>query len=275
MYMEKTNWPNGKKCAVMVTVNLNAELFWLQLDPNCVNMPKTLSMGQYGMTRGLERVLNVLKKYRIKATFFTPGRVAELYADEMKVIHKEGHELAVSSYENENMALFSSEEQEESIQKSIEAIKKSCGSTPRGFRAPVGELTLETLRAAQKLGMKYSSNLSDDDRPYRKEIGTGTPLLEIPIHWALYDLPYFAFNYKPAFPKGQGRIANYTGVLNNWKDEFYGYYHYGLCYVLQIDPQTIGNPGRIGILEELFEYMSKFEDIWFATGKEMTGWEGA
>ncbi|WP_324825925.1 hypothetical protein [Sinanaerobacter sp. ZZT-01] len=84
--------------------------------------------------------------------------------------------------------------------------------------------------------------------------------------------PLAAFMLSTAMRVGPGNII---GVLNNWKDEFYGYYHYGLCYVLQIDPQTIGNPGRIGILEELFEYMSKFEDIWFATGKEMTGWEGA
>ncbi len=269
MYMEKVNWPDGKRCAVMITVNLNAELFWLQLDSNCVNMPKTLSMGQYGMTRGLERVLDTLREHKIKATFFTPGKVAELYPAEMRCIFEEGHEIAASSYENENLALLCANEQEASIKKSMEAIEKSCGAMPRGFRAPAGELTLETLQAAQKLGIRYSSNLSDDDRPYPKEIGSGTPMMEIPIHWALYDLPYFAFNYKPAFPKGQGRIANYTGVLNNWKDEFYGYYHYGLCYVLQIDPQTIGNPGRIGILEELLDYMGKFEGLWFATGAQM------
>ena len=28
----------------MITINLNAELFWLQIDPSCVNMPKTLSL---------------------------------------------------------------------------------------------------------------------------------------------------------------------------------------------------------------------------------------
>lgn len=269
MYMEEINWPQGKKCAAMITVNLSAELFWLQLDPNCVNMPKTLSMGQYGMTRGLERVLDVLDNHKIKATFFVPGRVAELYASKVKDISTKGHEIAALGYQHENMALLSYEEQEAVMKKSMDSIEKYCGVTPKGFRAPEGELTLETLKIAQKAGILYSSNLSDDDRPYKKDIGTGKALLEIPIHWALYDLPYFAFNYRPAFPKGQGRIANYTGVLNNWKDEFYGYHNYGLCYVLQVDPQTIGNPGRIGLFEEILDYMQENEDVWFTTGMEM------
>lgn len=269
MYMEKINWPDGNQCAAMITVNLSAELFWLRLDPNCKNMPKTLSMGQYGMTRGLERVLDVLENHNIKATFFTPGKVSELYSSKIKKIIEKGHEIAALGYEHENMALLSYEEQEKAMKKSIAAIEKYCGVTPKGFRAPEGELTLETLQIAQKAGMMYSSNCSDDDRPYKKNIGTGKPMLEIPIHWALYDLPYFAFNYKPAFPNGQGRIANYTGVLNNWKDEFYGYHNYGLCYVLQIDPQTIGNPGRIRLLEEILDYIQESKDVWFATGTQM------
>ena len=227
MNLEKPKWPDGKKCAAMLTINLNAELFWLQIDPSCKDMPKTLSLGQYGMTRGVERA----------------GDISDLVLTE--------------------------EEQEEAMKKGIEAIQNVCGVTPVGFRAPEGELTLDTLRIAKKYGMHYSSNLCDDDRPYQKDLENGETLLEIPIHWDNYDLPYFAFNYHPAFPKGQGRIANYTGVINNWKDEFYGCYEYGLCYVLQLDPAAIGAPGRIGLLEELLDYIDEFDSVWWTSGEEM------
>lgn len=53
MKLERPKWPENKKCSAMITINLNAELFWLQLDPTCKDMPKTLSLGQYGMTRGV------------------------------------------------------------------------------------------------------------------------------------------------------------------------------------------------------------------------------
>lgn len=268
MNLERPKWPQEKRCAVMITVNLNAELFWLQIDPSCKDMPKTLSLGQYGMTRGVDRILSILKERQRRATFFTPGWVAENYPDKLKKIKEEGHEIASLAYKHENMALLTEKEQEEAIIKSIQAIKNVCGVTPIGFRAPEGELTLDTLRIAKEHGILYSSNLCDDDRPYWKNIGK-EELLEIPIHWDNYDLPYFAFNYHPAFPKGQGRIANYSGVLNNWKDEFYGCYEYGLCYVLQLDPAAIGAPGRIGLLEELLDYIEEFESVWWASGEEM------
>ena len=253
----------------MITVNLNAELFWLQIDPACVNMPKTLSLGQYGMNRGLNRILDILENRKIKATFFTPGWVAENYPEKLQKIVQKKHEVAALGYKHENMALLSVEEQETTMRKSIEAIKKVCGVIPRGFRSPEGELTLDTLRIAKKFGMYYSSNLSDDDRPYEKDLGDGNSLLEIPIHWVNYDLPYFAFNYHPAFPAGQGRIANYTEVLNNWKDEFFGCYEYGLIYVLQLDPAIIGSPGRIGLLEEIIDYIEEFENVWWTTGEKI------
>lgn len=269
MKLDRPKWPKGKTCAAMITINLNAELFWLQLDPTCVNMPKTLSLGQYGMTRGVDRILDILDDKCLKATFFTPGWVAQHYSEKLREIRRRGHEIAALGYKHENMALLSVKEQDEAMRKSVEAIESVCGVKPIGFRSPEGELTLDTLRLAKKHGMVYSSNLCDDDRPYYKELGDGETILEIPIHWVNYDLPYFAFNYHPAFPAGQGRIANYTGVLSNWKDEFYGCHEYGLCYVLQLDPAAIGAPGRIGILEELIDYINSLDGVWWTTGEGM------
>lgn len=269
MKLERPVWPKGKKCAVAITVNLNGELFWLQLDPSCVNMPKTLSLGQYGMNRGLDRIIDILDNRNIKATFFTPGWIAENYTEKVKNVIDHGHEIGALGYKHENMALLNTQEQKTAIKRGIDAIKTNCGVTPTGFRSPEGELTLDTLRAAKELGLNYSSNLCDDDRPYKKDLGKGTEIMEIPIHWVNYDLPYFAFNYHPAFPAGQGRIANYTGVLSNWEDEFDGCREYGLCYVLQLDPAAIGAPGRIGMLEDLLDHIQQYDDVWFATENEI------
>ena len=97
----------------------------------------------------------------------------------------------------------------------------------------------------------------------------GDKILQIPQQWANFDLPYFAFNYRPAFPFGQGRVANYSNVLSNWKDEFTGHYNHRLCYNLQLDPQSTGSPGRFAMLREFLEYMCAHEGVWFATGSEL------
>ena len=270
MYAEGMKLPEGKKCVAFITVNLSAEFFWISLDKKAVDMPKTLSLGQYGMTHGLPRILELLDEFGIRATFFVPGKTAETYPEAIREIAGQGHEIACHGYEYENFSLFSYDEQERRIQKAVNEIEAACGKKPEGFRAPIGDLMLETLNIARKKGMKYSSDLFDDDRPYFMDVDKeGSQILQIPMQWANFDLPYFAFNYRPAFPFGQGRIANYSNVLSNWKDEFTGHYNHHLCYTMQLDPQTTGSPGRSEMVKDFFEFMTAHEGVWFATGSDL------
>ena len=73
-------------------------------------MPKTLSLGQYGMSHGLPRILDLFDEFKIKATFFVPGKTAEVYPEAVKEIADRGHEIACHGYEYENLSLFSYEE---------------------------------------------------------------------------------------------------------------------------------------------------------------------
>ena len=183
---------------------------------------------------------------------------------------EKGHEVSCHGYEYENFGLLDYDEQEVRISKAVAAIEAACGKKPAGFRAPMGDLMLETLNIARKYGMTYSSDLHDDDRPYFMKVNeSGDQLLQIPVQWANFDLPYFAFNYRPAFPTGQGRVANYSNVLSNWKDEFTGHYNHGLCYTLQLDPQSTGSPGRFAMLKEFLQFVTAHEGVWFATGSEL------
>lgn len=270
MYAKGMKLPEGKKCAAFITVNLSAEFFWLSLDKKAADMPKTLSLGQYGMSHGLPRLLGLFDEFGIRATFFTPGKTAETYPEALKEIADRGHEIACHGYEYENFSLLSYEEQRERIEKAAEAIEKVLKKRPKGFRAPIGDLMLETLNIARENGMVYSSDLFDDDRPYFMKVNDdGDEILQIPMQWANFDLPYFAFNYRPAFPFGQGRIANYSNVLSNWKDEFTGHYNHNLCYTMQLDPQTTGSPGRTALVREFLEFMAGYEGVWAATGSEI------
>ncbi len=270
MYAKGMHLPEGKQCAAFITIDLAAEFFWISLDEKAKHMPKTLSLGQYGMTHGLPRMLDLLDEFDIKATFFVPGKTAEVYPEAIKEIADKGHEIACHGYEYENFGLLDYDEQKLRIGKAVAAIEKACAKKPVGFRAPIGDLMLKTLDIAREYGMLYSSDLFDDDRPYFIKVNsTGDEILEIPMQWANFDLPYFAFNYRPAFPFGQGRVANYSNVLSNWKDEFTGHYNHNLCYTLQLDTQTSGSPGRSAMVKEFFSFMTEHEGVWFATGSQI------
>ncbi|MET3292854.1 UNVERIFIED_CONTAM: peptidoglycan/xylan/chitin deacetylase (PgdA/CDA1 family) [Brevibacillus sp. OAP136] len=158
-------WPNEAQCAVTITVNLDAEFFWLSMFPDSITRPKTLSMGQYGPNRGLERVLDVFDRFGVKATFFIPGRVAEVYPEQVKEIVARGHEIGHHGYAHENFGHLSAEEQHEALVKGLETLGKVAGVRPVGFRAPEGEMTKDTLKLVRELGFEYSSSMFGDDRP--------------------------------------------------------------------------------------------------------------
>ncbi len=105
-----------------------------------------------------------------------------------------------------------------------------------------GEISEETLVIAKELGFTYSSSLSDDDVPYVREIsglfGAAHPLGA--VRPAL-----FLFHLRPSDPPGQSRSARMDDVLKNWLCELEGARRFGTLFNLQLDPQAIGQQGRI------------------------------
>ena len=51
-------------------------------------------------------------------------------------------------------------------------------------------------------------------------------------------------------------------------DEWDAYYKMGLCYVVKFDPQVVGSPGRIFMLDEILRRIIA-TDAWTATGEEL------
>ena len=80
------NWPENARCAVAFTFDPDVEALWF-FDPKNRNKPKTLSLGTYGIKRGLPRILDLMEQYEIPSTFFTLGWFAEEYPEVMKEIH--------------------------------------------------------------------------------------------------------------------------------------------------------------------------------------------
>ena len=249
----------NEKMTAVFTVNLDGECFWSGMFEGTEKRPKTLSMGGYGIKRGLDRVLKTFKDHEIKGTFFVPGLIAKNHPDSIEKILDGGHELAFHGYTHRPMHTLSKSEIEEEFALGTEILTKAAGKAPLGFRAPEGEVVKEAFEAAVQYGYQYSSSLYDNDMPYYHE-GLSGKLLEVPMNWDIHDFPYFAFNYGPAFPSGQSRVSSYQRVTENYIEEFDAYLHYGLTYVPQFTPQSIGSPGKIQILEKVLDHVDKYRD---------------
>lgn len=260
-------WPDGKACAALISVNLDAEYFGRIYYPDAdIDNGDILRLGQTGMRFGLPHLLDIFARHGVTATFFVPGEVARRYPDALRDITKAGHEIGCHGDRHENFALLPRQGQIDALERAFKTLTKVAGAAPVGFRMPEGEITEETLELVKSMGFLYSSSLSDDDVPYRRQPST---LLELPIHWELFDLPYFVFTFDPPIPPGQARSAAMDKVLDNWLYELDGARRWGTLLNLQLDPQATGEQGRLFMLEKLLDEMHRAGDVWIATGRQV------
>lgn len=80
-----------------------------------------------GPSKNTQAVLDILRKYDIKATFFVTGENPE-YADVLKVLHEEGHSIGIHTYSHDYETIYASEEAFfEDMERVKEMIKEKSG----------------------------------------------------------------------------------------------------------------------------------------------------
>ena len=264
-------WPAGKSCAAMISVLFDDGMDAAAKAPDLLERSKSFSVWKYGAARGVERLCLAFAAADINTSWFVPGGVASDHADLVRAVASAGHTIESHGWGFERYDALPETEALALLKRSRETLGELSGRLPSGFRLPAGNWPHGFDAILQEAGYLWSASLNGDDLPYPHTSG----LTEIPVHIELEDRPYFQFNFTPAFPKGQGRIPDYDGVLGNWIAEFDAYRKFGLCYVLQLRPEWTGTPGRIHILEALLRHIRGFDDVWIATGAEIAAWHAA
>jgi peptidoglycan/xylan/chitin deacetylase (PgdA/CDA1 family) len=264
-------WPGANRCAFVVTVGFEAELSVLAAAPDAVDRAKSLSVGQYGATRGVDRLLAELGRAGTTASWFIPGANLGTYPHQVEAVMAAGHEVANMGWALEDMGLQPLPEQLDSIGRGQDAFEALLGVRPQGFRAARGSMAHGLPGELLDLGFTWSSSWHGDDLPHF-HAGQAAGLVEVPRHHELDDFPYFVFNLDPPIPKGSPRIASSREVLRNWILEFEAYRAEGLCFVLTLHPEIIATPGRIGMLREFLDHVHAYGDVWQATGGDVARW---
>lgn len=263
-------WPNGHRCAVVLTVDYNDIHGILTQAPEVAGRDKTLSVWRYGSQRGVDRLLGLFAELGVKSSWCIPGIVADENPEHIKAILAGGHEIACAGYRHQHYDNLTLAEQSAEIAKGCQALAALTGVRPTGFRIPAGNGAPGFIEALRDQGIRWSSSWRGDDLPFAHP--TAPEVIELPLHYELEDEPYFAFNLSPAVPPAQSRIASYSHTLGNLQMDFAGFYRFGLCYVLRLHPEIIATPGRIGVLRELLQGIHQHQDVWIATAGEVAQW---
>jgi peptidoglycan/xylan/chitin deacetylase (PgdA/CDA1 family) len=96
-------------------------------------------------TKYTPAILDILKKYNVKATFFVVGQSVEKYPSVVKRMIKEGHVVGNHTYNHSLLTKLSNEQFQTQVNKTQKLLKSTIGYTPKLFRPPYGEISESQL----------------------------------------------------------------------------------------------------------------------------------
>lgn len=136
------------------------------------------------------KILELLNTFKIKATFFILGWIAERSPQMVKEIQKEGHEIACHGYRHQLVYEIGPERFREDITRSKRILEDIIGKEVIGYRAPSYSITKKSLWGLNILaeeGFKYDSSI-------------------FPIRHDRYGIPGFSRFSKKINLNGKGEI---------------------------------------------------------------------
>ena len=166
----------------------------------------------------IERILLLLERRRIHATFFTLGWIAERYPAMLRRVAQAGHEVASHGYGHLRASEQSPAQFAEDVRRSKAILEQLTGQAVLGYRAPsfsIGAANLWAFDILQQAGYRYSSSIY----PIRHD------------HYGMPASPRFA--WRPRGPHGVLELPVSTVRLRgrNWPAGGGGYFRL-LPYVL-------------------------------------------
>ena len=254
-----TAWPNGARCAVALSFDPDHETIAMRDGDTGVGV---LARGEFGSRRGSVRLLELLERHRIPATFFMPAVSALLHPQEIASYASAGHEIGAHGWIHERNLLLPPADERDLAFRALDVLKSLSGQRPIGIRTPSADFSDATLDIIIESGLIYDSSLMADDDPYELVAnGRPTGIVELPMEWIRDDAPYFNMDrYGSARPYMAPRDWIQIQI-----DEFDGAYRDGGVYQLTCHPHIIGYRSRISPMDEFCAYMAKHSDVWFAT----------
>ena len=259
----KPAWPNGARIAVGLSFdvdNATATLSTGNLDY------EVLSRGEYGAIDGLPRLLRMLDRQQVPASFFIPAASAVLHPVVIRDIQsaKQAHEIGVHGWIHERLPLLNDEQEEQRLLNlSIETLTAMTGQRPVGYRAPSWKFSGWTMGQVKAAGFLYDTSLMASDDAYELLLdGAPTGIVELPIERILDDSPYFGGN-------ADGSNPSVGDVYEVYQSEFDVAYEEGGLFLLTMHPHMMGHRSRAAMLERLVQYIKGKPGVWFATHEQI------
>jgi peptidoglycan/xylan/chitin deacetylase (PgdA/CDA1 family) len=267
----KLTLPGGKRLAVWVILNVEE---WRIEGP----MPRTVlppPMGQpllpdvpnwswheYGMRAGFWRQHAALTARGIPVTLAINGNVCRSYPRVAGAGLEAGWEFMGHGFLQGPMHRLP--DQRKAIHDAVEAIAAFTGTRPRSWESPGLTETDETLDLLREAGIEYVADWVIDDLPQDIETPHGL-ITTIPYTVELNDITVYALQQHDS-----------EVFLSRGKRQFDRLYAEGATnarvMAISIHPYITGVPHRIGVLEDLLDYVGGHDGVAWMTASEIGDW---
>ncbi|MCW5622200.1 MAG: polysaccharide deacetylase [Burkholderiales bacterium] len=264
--LRPAHWPGNARCALALSFDSDHETNELRDGGKSIGR---MAWGQYGNRVGVPRILKLLQRYGVKASFYVPAVVALTYPDEQRRVVAEGHEIGIHGWIHELNSVLPYEAERDLMLRAAETLERITGVRPVGLRTPSWDFSPGTLRIEQEMGLLYDSSLMADEDCYELLLdGEPTGIVEVPVEWVRDDAVYFMMHrfqsLRPYTPPAD--------VLDVFRRELDAAYDEGGLCQLTFHPHIIGYRSRIWIVEELIRHAQSKGDVWFGTHAEVAAW---
>jgi len=260
--LKPKTWPNGARVAVGRSFDVD------NASPDLATgnlISESISRGEYGAVDGVPRVLRLLDKHGVPASFFIPA-VSHLLHPQMipSILASGRHEIGVHGWIHEHLpSVNDAAAEQEMLNRAIDTLTKAIGKKPAGYRAPSWQFSQYSLKQVKDAGFLYDSSLMASDDAYEILLdGQPTGVVELPIERIVDDFPYFggATNGSSPDPDAVERV---------FQSEFDVAYQEGGLFILTMHPHITGHRSRIAGLEKLIVHMKSKPGVWFATHEQI------
>jgi peptidoglycan/xylan/chitin deacetylase (PgdA/CDA1 family) len=267
MAASRYQWPKGYRSAAVLSFDFDAESGFLFREPEkAARSLAGLEERRFGPRVGVDRILRLMDRLRMRASFFIPGWTVENHLPQCKRIRDAGHEIGAHGNVHEAVDVLDAGQEEKVMRDQLAILRDLLGVTPSGYRSPSWDVNLRTPGILKRHGFVYDSSLMGNDIPYEVPTEAG-PLVEIPVQWLLDDAPLFRHVYGAT-----NAIADPARVFDLWSREFAGMHGENGAFVLTCHPFVSGRASRIALLEDLVKFMRKQRGVWFTTCDEIARW---
>lgn len=255
-------WPNGARCAVGFSFDVDADsVVHASKRAQVLDEIHAVAQMRYDPHVGLPRLVDLFAGYGIPITCFVPGWVIESYREPVEYILTGPNEIAHHGHFHEWPSQQDIDAERRTLAAGVDRITELTGKPPRGYRAPYYGLSRRSFDLLIEAGFLYDSSLFADDVPIILD-GRAGRLVELPPPASVDD--YNQYVSSRAFDHLM-TISPPSRAIEVYRAEFDALWELGGLFIPVWHPAVSGRPAQAAAIRTLVEHMMAKGGVWFAT----------